>query len=118
MSDLEKDAAVQQLGTVQEWVKQGLQGDITPLQANRITLAIGDRLNWGGNAGVSEDFKPVYRTLFGRLKTAICAAVPEAQNLHDRLINLCAAKSELELLNTKELRLLERTARRCAKISS
>ena len=96
MSDLEKDAAVQQLGTVQAWVKQGLQGDITPLQANRIILAIGDRLNWGGNAGVSEDFKPVYRTLFGRLKTAICTAVPEAQNLHDRLINLYAAKSELE----------------------
>jgi hypothetical protein len=97
MSDTEKDAAMQQLGAIQEWVKQGLQGDITPLQAHGILLAIGDRLNWGGTTGVSEEFKPVYRTLFGSLKTAILAAVPEAQNLHDRLTNLYAAKSDLEI---------------------
>jgi hypothetical protein len=95
MSDQEKDAVIQQLETFQQWVKQGLQGDITPLQANRIILAIGDRLNWGGNSGVSENFKPVYRALYGRLKTAICAADLEAQNLHDRLTNLYAAKSEI-----------------------
>jgi hypothetical protein len=97
MSDLEKDAAIQQLGALQEWVKHGLQGDITPLQANRIILAIGDRLNWGGTAGVSEEFKPVYRALYASLKTAIGAAVPEAQNLHDRLTNLYAVKSDLEI---------------------
>jgi len=97
MSDLEKDAAMQQLGTLQEWVKQGLQGDVTPLQANRILLAIGDRLNWGGTTGVSEECKPAYRALYGSLKTAIRAAVPEAQNLHDRLTNLYAAKSDLEI---------------------
>jgi hypothetical protein len=97
MSDLEKDAAIQQLGTLQEWAKQGLQGDITPLQANRIILAIGDRLNWGGTTGVSEEFKPVYRALYGSLKTAIRTAVPEVQNLHDRLTNLYAAKSDLEI---------------------
>jgi hypothetical protein len=97
MSDLEKDVAVQQLGALQEWVKHGLQGDMTPLQANRIILAIGDRLNWGGSAGVSEEFKPVYRALYGSLKTAIGTAVPEAQNLHDRLINLHAVKSDLEI---------------------
>jgi len=97
MSDTEKDAAIQQLGAIQEWVKQGLQGDITPLQAHGILLAIGDRLNWGGTTGVSEEFKPVYRTLFGSLKTAILAAVPEAQNLQDRVTNLYAAKSDLEI---------------------
>jgi sorbitol-specific phosphotransferase system component IIA len=97
MSDLEKDAAIQQLGALQEWVKHGLQGDITPLQANRIILAIGDRLNWGGTAHVSEEFKPVYRTLYCSLKTAIGTAVPKAQNLHDRLTNLYAAKSDLEV---------------------
>src|SRR5215470_15985120 len=74
MSDLEKDVAIQQLGKLQAWIKDGLQGDITLLQANRILLAIGDRLNWGGNSGVSENFKPVYRALYGRLKTAICTA--------------------------------------------
>jgi hypothetical protein len=97
MSDTEKDAAIQQLGAIQEWVKQGLQGDINPLQAHGILLAIGDRLNWGGTTGVSEEFTPVYRTLFGSLKTAILAAVPEVQNLHDRVTNLYAAKSDLEI---------------------
>jgi len=96
MSDSEKDAAIQQLGVLQEWAKHGLHGDMTPLQANRILVAIGDRVNWGGAAGVSEELKPAYHGLYGSLKTAIRAAVPEAQNLHDRLTNLYAAKSDLE----------------------
>ncbi len=97
MSDSEKDAAVQHLGVIQEWVKHGLQGNITPLQANQIVLAIGDRVNWGRTAEVPEEFKSVYRTLYGNLKTAIRGAVPVAQNLHDRLTNLYAAKSDLEV---------------------
>jgi len=104
MNDLEKDIAIQQLGTLQEWVKNGLQGDTTPLQTNRIMLAIGDRLNWGGTTGVSEEFKPVYRALYGSLKTAIWTAVPEARNLHDRLTNLYAAKSDLELTFSDRIR--------------
>jgi hypothetical protein len=95
-SDLEKDSAIQQLGAIQEWVKQGLKGEITPMQANGILLAIGDRLNWGGATGVLEEFKPVYRTIYITLKTAIHSAVPEAQELHDRLTNLYAAKAEME----------------------
>lgn len=97
MSEWERDAAIQQLGALQQWLKHGLQGDITPLQANRIMVAIGDRLNWGGTTSISEEFKPVYRALYGSLKTAIRTAVPEAQNLHDRLTNLYAAKSDLEI---------------------
>ena len=97
MTDLEKDAAIQQLGTLQEGLKQGLQGNITPLQANQIILTVGDRLNWGGASDVSEKIKAVYRALYGSLKTSILAAVPEAQNLLDRLTNLYAAKSELEI---------------------
>jgi hypothetical protein len=105
MSDSEKDAAIQHLGAVQEWVKHGLQGDLTPLQTNQIILAVGERLNWGGSADVSEEFKSVHRAIYGCLKTAIRRAVPEAQNLHDRLTNLYAAKADLdrELLTTKEL---------------
>ncbi len=97
MSELEKDAAIQQLGTLQEWVKQGLRGDITPVEANRILLAIGERLNWGGPTGIAEEFKPVYRALYGSLKTAIRVAAPESENLHDRMTNLYAAKSGLEI---------------------
>jgi len=97
LSDREKDRAIEQLGALEQWVKHGLEGDITPRQANRIILAIGDRLNWGGTADVPDEFKAVYRALFGSLKTAIGTAVPEAQNLHDRLTNLYAAKSDLEI---------------------
>ncbi len=105
VSDLEKDAAIQRLGAVQEWVKQGRQKEMTPLQANQIMLAIGERLNWGGNTNVSEDCRTVYRMLFNNLKTAIRACIPEASFLHDRLTNLYAAKFELdrELLNSNEL---------------
>jgi len=104
-TDLEKDTAIQRLGAVQEWVKRGLQGDITLLQANQIMMAIGERLNWGGSADVSEECKPVYRALYGNLKAAVRTAIPETQNLHDRLTNLYAAKSDLgrELLAAKEL---------------
>jgi hypothetical protein len=97
MSDLEKDAAMQQLGALQECVKHGLQGNITPLRANQIILAIGDRLHWGGTSDVSEEIKAIYRALYGSLKTSILTAVPEAQNLLDRLTNLYAAKSDLEI---------------------
>jgi hypothetical protein len=96
MSDAEKDTAIQQLGTLQAWVKHGLRGDIRPCEANRILLAIGERLNWGGTTAVSEQCKPAYRALYGSLKMAMRIAVPEAQNLHERLTNLYAAKSELE----------------------
>jgi len=105
MSDSEKDAGIQQLGAVQESVKQGLQGDMTPLQANQIMLAIGERLNWGGSSEVSEECKPVCRAVYLNLKTAVLAAVPEAKNLVDRLTNLYAAKSEVnpKLPSAKEL---------------
>jgi len=104
-SDLEKDAAIQQLGAMQEWVKQGLQGEMTALQTNQIILRIGEQLNWGGSSEVSEELKTVYRTLYGNLKAGICTAVPKAQNLLDRLSNLYAAKSDMdrELAITKEL---------------
>jgi hypothetical protein len=104
-SDLEKDNAIQQLGAIQEWVKRGLQGEITALQANQIILAIGERLNWGGSTDVSEELKPAYRALFSSLKSQIRTTVPEAHNFHERLTNLYAAKSDLEreLLTTKEL---------------
>jgi hypothetical protein len=104
MGDTEKDAAIQQLGALQEWIKGGLNPEITPLEAHRTARAVGDRVNWGGNTRVSEELKPAYRALYSGLRNAICGAVPEAQNLDERLSNLCAAKSDLEnLLKAKEL---------------
>ncbi|MFY9801627.1 MAG: hypothetical protein WA211_03545 [Candidatus Acidiferrales bacterium] len=97
MSDLEKDTAIQQLGALQECVQHGLHGNITPLRANQIIQVIGAQPNWGGTSDVSEEIKAVYRALYGSLKTSIFTAVPEAQNLHDRLTDLYATKSDLEI---------------------
>ena len=96
MSDLEKDAAIQQLGAVEECVKHGLQGDITPPEQT------GHANYWrppklGRAFRVSEEMKAAYRALYSGLKISILNAVPEAQNLHDRLTNLYAAKSDLEI---------------------
>ncbi|HET7106821.1 MAG TPA: hypothetical protein VFI38_08425 [Candidatus Acidoferrum sp.] len=104
-SDAEKDAAIQELGSIQEWVKQGLQGEMAVTQANQLLVKIGERLSWGANSEVSEELKAVYRTVHGNLKTAISAVAPNAQNLLDRLSNLYAAKADLdrELASTKEL---------------
>ncbi|HXJ12924.1 MAG TPA: hypothetical protein VNH19_11675 [Candidatus Limnocylindrales bacterium] len=104
-SDLDKDAAIQQLGAMQEWIKQGAQGEMTALQANQMLLRIGEQLNWGGSCEVSEELKAVYRAVHSNLKAAICTAAPRAQNFLDRLSNLYAAKSELdrELVSAKEL---------------
>jgi hypothetical protein len=97
MNDSDKDAAVQQLGSLQEWMKSGAQGDIDVLQANRILLAIGDRLNWGGTVEMPQECKAASRTVYTNLRNAIRAAAPEAQNLHERLVNLYAAKSDFEI---------------------
>lgn len=96
LSESEKDAVIEQLGALQGQLKQGLQERLTLLQANGIMLAIGDRVDWGGNSQLSENFKTVCRTLYSGLRTALCTAAPEAQNLHERLTNLYAAKSEME----------------------
>jgi hypothetical protein len=103
MSESEKDAAVQQLGALQEWAKYGLKAQVTALEANRGLFAIGDRMNWGGTNEIPDRLKPAYRALFASLKKAIHASVPDAQELHDRLVNLRAAKSDLLAAPAPEL---------------
>jgi hypothetical protein len=95
LNDHEKDAAIQLLGSLQEWAKYGLHAQFTPLEANRGLLAIGDRMNWGGATEISEQLKPAYRSLFASLRNAIHAAAPGAQEILERLIDLHAAKSDL-----------------------
>ncbi len=101
ISEAEKDEAIQQLGTLEAWVKRGLTTQMTPLETSRIIREIGERLNWGASgqgesARVPEELKPAYREIFGSLKSAIYSAVPDARNLLDRLINLYAVKADLE----------------------
>lgn len=101
ISETEKDEAIQQLGTLEAWVKRGLTAQMTPLETSRIIREIGERLNWGASsqgesARVPEELKPAYREIFGSLKSAIYSAVPDARSLLDRLINLYAVKADLE----------------------
>lgn len=95
LTDDEKDAAIQQLGGLQEWAKVGLQTQISPLAAHRGLLTVGERMNWGGPTAISQRLKPAYRALFASLKKTIHAAAPDAQELLERLINLYAAKCDL-----------------------
>ena len=96
MTQMEKDRAVAQLGDLQQALHAGLaSNDITPLQAQKIKADIGDRVNWSGTSAVGDEVKPVYRKLYGSLKDAINAVVPEAEPLNDRLTDLHAAQKDL-----------------------
>ncbi len=103
MTDPEKDAAIQQLGALQEWAKYGLQAQFTPLEAHRGLLAVGERMNWGGPTEIPERLKPAHRALYASLKKAIQTDAPDALELHERAINLRAAKSDLLIEPTPEL---------------
>jgi hypothetical protein len=96
IGDAEKDAVIDQLGAFQEWIKHGLDREITILEANRIARAIGDRVSWGTGTDLSEELKPAYRAVYSSLRNAVRTAVPDTQNLDERLANLYAAKADLE----------------------
>jgi hypothetical protein len=96
ISEAEKDAAIDHLGAFQEEINRGLDREITPLQAHRISRAIGDRANWGARVCLSEELKPAFRAVYNSVRNAIRVAVPESHDLDERLANLFAAKSDLE----------------------
>jgi hypothetical protein len=97
MRDEEKDASFDQLGGFQEWINRGLKGEMTPLQAHRIAVAIGDRANWGvACVSVLNELKCVYGVVYSSIRDAVRAAVPEVRDPEERLANLYAAKSDLE----------------------
>jgi hypothetical protein len=102
MTQSEKDAAVSQLGALQQSLKEGLGETISPLEANQLKQALGQRINWGGNVAVTDEVKPAYRALYGTLKGAVNQAVPEVAPLNERLTNLYAAQTDLEKLMRAE----------------
>jgi hypothetical protein len=95
MPDAEKDEAITRLGSLQQAINGGVGKEMTPLQAHRIGLAIGDRAGWG-SVQLPEELKPIYRAVYVGLREAVRAAVPLAHNFDDRIANLYAAKAELE----------------------
>lgn len=102
MTQSEKDTAIGQLGALQHSLKAGLGGTITPLQANQIKQAIGQRINWAGNIAVTDEVKPAYRAVYGTLKQAVNNAVPEVAPINERLTNLLAAQTDLHKLMQAE----------------
>jgi len=102
MTDMEKDAALTQLGGLQKAVKTGLGSTATPSQLQAIKQAVGNRVNWGGNIAVSDEVRPAYRQLYGSLKDSINAAVPESASLNERLSNLLSAHADLDNLAKME----------------
>lgn len=97
MAEVEKDAAVGQLGDFQESINRELKHEVTPLEAHRIALSIGDRANWGAaSRSIQNGLKPVYRALFSSIRDAVRAAVPDVRDADERLANLYAAKADLE----------------------
>lgn len=102
MTDMEKDAAINQIGGLQKAVKQGLGPNATPSQLQAIKQAIGNRVNWGGTISVTDEVKPAYKSLYGSLKDAIHTAVPDSAPLDERLTNLLAAHNDLDSLARAE----------------
>lgn len=97
IAEVEKDAAVGQLGDFQEWINRELKHEVTPLEAHRIALAIGDRANWGAaSRSLPNGLKPAYRAVFSSIRDAVRAAVPDVRDPDERLANLYAAKADIE----------------------
>jgi hypothetical protein len=97
MTENEKDIAIGQLGGFEEWVNGELDREMTPLQAHRIAIAIGDRANWGaGSRSVSNELRLAYGVVYRSIRDATYTAVPEVREQGERLANLYAAKSDLE----------------------
>lgn len=102
MTETENNAAVDKLLELQKSLLDGLGKQITPEMANTIKQQLGDRISWTGTSAVTDEVKPVYKSLYGALKQAVNDAVPEAAELNERMTNLLAAKQSLTKLARKE----------------
>jgi hypothetical protein len=105
MTQSEKDAAIAQLGGLQQSIHQSLPKGATtatPSQLQTIKQAVGDRVNWGGATAIGDEVRPAYRSLYSSLKNSIHDAVPEAAPLDERLTNLMAAQNDLLQLSKAE----------------
>jgi hypothetical protein len=102
MTAPEKQAAISQLGDLQQSLHSGLGSDITPLQANQLKNQIGARVRWTGTNQVGDEVKPAYKAVFASLKNAVNDAVPEVADLNERLTNLHAAQDDLLNLSRNE----------------
>jgi hypothetical protein len=89
MTETQKDVLIQQLGALQEFLKQGVGQDMSPLKAHQIKQTIGD-------FSVMDEARPAYRAVYDSLENAIHTTVPKARHLERRLANLLEMKSKVE----------------------
>jgi hypothetical protein len=94
ISDTQKDVALQQLGALQQSLKQDTAEEITPRQANTIKQTVWNSLT--GESAVSDEAKPAYRAVYDSLDAAIHAATPKVRHLEARVTNLQKMKAELQ----------------------
>ena len=96
MADAAKDAAIEHIGALQQSLNKGLDSEINPLQAHRVACAIGEKMHWGTSASVAEELRPAYRAVYGSVRSALRKSAPHAQQLEERLVNLFAARADLD----------------------
>ena len=96
VGDAKKDAAIEHIGALQESINKGLESEISPLQAHRIACTLGERVNWGTSAAVAEELRPAYRAVYSSARSALRKSAPHVQILEERLVNLFAARADLD----------------------
>jgi hypothetical protein len=96
LRDAQKDAAIEHIGKLQALINKGLESEINPLQAHRVVCTLGERMNWGTSATVAEELRPLYRTIYSSARSALRKSAPHAQMLEERLVNLFAARADLD----------------------
>jgi hypothetical protein len=96
ITDSQKDAAAQQLGALQEFLKHSATVEIGALKAYRLQQTVQSYLR--SDINIVTPAKPGYRAVCENLRAAIHSAVPKSKHLEERLENLFAMKAELENL--------------------
>lgn len=94
MTEAQKDAAMGQIGALQEFLKQDVGQEITPLQAHKIREKL-----WScpdGDTKFAEKGQQAHRAVCDTLQSAIHAAVPRSKGLQERIANLLKIKAGLE----------------------
>jgi hypothetical protein len=98
----EKEAAIRQLGDLQQALHTGHGSQLTPLEANILKNQVGGRVRWTGTNAVGDDVKPYYKQVYNSLREWVNSTVPGTEGLNDRLTDLHAAKDDLVRLSKNE----------------
>lgn len=103
MTDAEKLTAFTQLDELKKSMLQKVPGPTaSPTELQELKQQIGNRINWQGTIGVTDEVKPAYRNVYASIKEAINRSVPESAGLNERMTNLLSAFSDLDNLARAE----------------